>query len=367
MKKKELIQLIKQKAEQIEIRDFSKEIIEKAKHLPKPEVIVKPKWSFRLKPYSLATIGVMLTVVMIMLFTPDTPINPIEPTDPTLENMDQVIAFSTLTSVSLIQTLETDGLSNDDYTTLAHGNPPMGRRIDTQIPNIANYLEMMEKLFGSNPDFDLVLESTNTQIYQQRMRFKAKDLLDEEVEYAINFNQSTVGVHGFLIEGVVIIGEYAYPIVANGTSNDQDTLELIIERDDGSQITILYEKIEELHVFDIKIYQDDVLIQEVDFTYIQEDEDKRATLDFVYGDTIGAYTFELDVEDQIKLIRITYDIDSDESESGEITIRIRTILGETSYIILVKPDGGIPFVINTARRIRPMIPNRPTTAESITL
>jgi hypothetical protein len=364
MKKKELIQLIKTKSEQVEIRDFSKEIIEKAKHLPKPEVIEKTRFSFRLKPYYLATLGVMLTVIMIVLFTPDTPINPI---DPTLENMDQVIAFSTLTSVSLIQTIDTDLQTESDDVTLSHGNPPSPRMIENQITDITKYLDMMEKLFGSNPDFDLVVENQTNPMYTNQMRFKTKDLLNEEAEYAINFNQTNIGVHDFVIEGVVVIGEYIYPIYASGSSNDIDTLELEIEQENGNQITIHYEKILEVHDFEIKIYQDDLLIQEVNFTYQEQGEDKQATLDFIYGETVGSYTFQLDVEDQVSLIRITYDIESDESESGEIVIRIRTLLGNTTYVILVMPDGGIPFIINSERQIRPMHGNHQMIYENLTI
>ncbi len=363
MKKKELIQLIKTKSEQVEIRDFSREIIEKAKHLPRVEVIEKTRFSFRLKPYYLATIGLMLTVLMIVLFTPDTPINPI---DPTLENMDEVIAFSTLTSVSLIQTLDLDLDTVSDNVTLSHGNPPTPRMIENQITDITKYLDMMEKLFGSNPDFDLTFEDQTNPMYNNRMRFKTKDLLDEEVEYAIDFNQTNIGIHDFIIEGMVIIGEYAYPIYASGSSNDIDTLELVIEQENGNQITIHYEKIQEVHEFEIKIYQDDLLIQEVYFTYQEQGEDKHATLDFIYGETIGSYTFSLDVEDNVRQIRITYAIES-ENESGEIVIRIRTLLGQTTYVILIMPDGGIPFIINSERRTPPMHGNHPMNDESILL
>jgi hypothetical protein len=351
MKKKELIQHIKNKAEAIELPDFSASIIERAKHLPKKEIILRTRAQFKLKPYYLATLGVMLSVVMIILFTPDQPISPV---DPSLENMEEVIAFSTLTSVSLIQTLDQDLSSETDAVQLSHGNPPTPRRIENQIPDITKYLDMMEKLFGSNPGFNLVLEDGIHQNYQQRMRFKTKDLLDEEVEYAIDFNQTNIGVHGFLIEGVVIIGEYLYPIYAEGSSNDVNTLSLEIEQESGSRITIIYTKNLEVHSFEIMMYQNNVLTQEVYFTYQELGEDKHATLDFVQGETIGSYTFQLDIEDNIKFIRITYDLDSDDPESGEIMIRIRTLLGEVTYVILVKPDGGIPFIINSERNIRPM-------------
>lgn len=365
MKKKDLIQLIKTKSEQVELRDFSKEIIEKAKHFPQREVIEKTKFAFRLKPYYLATLGVMLTVFMIFLFTPDSPINPI---DPTLENMDQVIAFSTLTSVSLIETFDSNLLTSDEQSFLLQGGPDTpfrARRIDAQIPNITKYLEMMEKLFGSESDFGIVNELPNHPSYQQRIRFRTKDLLDEESEYAIDFNQSTIGVHGFLIEGVVLVGEYAYPIYASGTSNDQNSLELMIEREDGAKIKIDYQKTDDFHDFEIEIYQGDTLIQSVDFTYIQEGENKRAALDFVYGSSTGSYTFTLDVTEQMKLIRISYDLDAEDSESGEITIRIRTTLGNPMYIILVKPDGGIPFIINSERQMGPRMANQSHISEKV--
>ncbi len=351
MKKKELIQLIKNKSEAIDLPDFSASIIEKAKHLPKIEIIERAPAKFRLKPYYLATLGVMLSVVMVILFSPNQPINP---TNPSLENMEEVIAFSTLTSVSLIQTLDQDLSSQTDAVTLSHGNPPEPRRIENQIPDITKYLDMMEKLFGSNPGFNLVIEDGVNQSYQQRMRFMTKDLLDEEIEYAIDFNQTTIGVHGFLIEGVVIIGEYLYPIYAEGTANEENTLTLEIEQASGGRIIINYSKDVDLHTFEIMMYQNNNLTQEVYFTYQENGESKRATLDFIEGDAIGSYTFQLDTEDNIKLIRITYDLDSEDPESGEIVIRIRVLFGEVSYVILVIPDGGIPFIINSERNIRPM-------------
>lgn len=351
MKKKELLNLIKSKSEAISLPDFSDAIINKAKHLPKPEVMEK-RHGLRLKPYYLATLSLMLTTLLIVLFTPGTPINPVDP-NPSLENMDAVLAFSTLTSVSLIQALDTDLDVSTEDTSLSHGNPPRERRIDAQIPNIAQYLEMMEKLFGSESNFNLELETATNPLYEKRMRFKTKDLLDTEEEYAIDFNQTSIGVHDFLIEGVILIGTYAYPVYATGTSNDEDTLNLIIDQGNGRKVEISYVKDEDLHVFDISIYQDDVQIQEVGFTYKQDGLDKEATLHFIQGEATGHYTFALDVEDGIKRIRITYDLDSDDPESGEILIRIRTLAGVTSYIILVKPDGGIPFVIQRQRPMRP--------------
>jgi hypothetical protein len=354
MTKKELIQNIKNKSKAIELPDFSASIIEKAKHLPKQEMIEKPRALFRLKPYYLATLGVMLSVVMVILFTPNQPIDPI---NPSLENMEEVIAFSTLTSVSLIQTLDQDVSSETGTVNLSHGNPPAPKRIENQIPDITKYLDMIEKLFGSNPGFDLVIEDRVDPSYQQRMRFKSKDLINQEIDYAIDFNQTTIGVHGFLIEGVVIIGEYLYPMYAEGSANDINTLTLEIEQTSGGRIIILYTKDVNLHTFEIKMYQNNLLTQEVYFTYQEMGTDKRATLDFIQGETIGSYTFQLDVEDNIKLIRITYDLNSEHPESGEIVIRIRTLLGEVTYVILVKPDGGIPFIINRERNIRPMYGN----------
>ncbi len=368
MNKKELIQLIRIKSKEVEIKDFSNQILEKVKHLPQKEMIQTPKRVFRLTPVILVTLGTFASVLLLMvLYNPAAPILPTDPTAPTLENMDQVIALSTVSTASLIEAFDEE-LSTQDYDLLQFGSIQEYQRINDEIIDVTKYMETIEKLFASQSDFGIEKETISIGTFTNRMRFKTKDLLNQEVDYKFDYNTSSLtNPDHFDFDGELEIADKRYYI--SGTAEtDSNHLSLKAQKDTLNYIVIDYEMVDSTHQFVIETVKNGESIQKVQFQYEKTESNKLIKLEFIDGESIGSYQFQVEENENVKVIRTMYSIITDEDEEkGEFVLRIISIQNRTIYSILVKPEGKTPFVITRGRIMIERRPRLQSTLENIDL
>ena len=347
MKKKELLQLIKTKSQDVEIKDFSQKIIEKAKYLPHHHVekVFTQKKKFRFQPYIFGMLTTMAAVVAFVIFY-----QPGEDVVPQFEDIDQIIAFSALSTASLIEIAD-DNLSDSSYQVLGFGNQDTtDPKIDTEIIDVSRYMEIMEKLLYSDNDFDLEKEELTNSTYQMRMRFKTRDMLNEQANYNVYYNRSVLqNQNQFTLNGYVQIGENAYDITAEGLSNDENHLTMRASKDASNYIDMQYVKEEFGYTFYVQITKENVMIEEVSLTVEEQNGQKQVVLDFIEGESTGSYTFRMVEEDSVKIIRIGYYIAGTESESGVITVRVMMMMNAYQYAMMIKPDGGASYVFERGR------------------
>ncbi|MDI6453750.1 hypothetical protein [Peloplasma aerotolerans] len=361
MKKKELIQLIKTKANEIEVKDFSDNILKRVQELPRQEQVVMHKSRFSLKYIYTLALGTLATIFLFMLFyQPDTPIIP---TDPQFQSMDNVIVFSTISTTALMDLAEEE-LSTYADETLA--GPPFANqpdpKINEEISDVAKYFELMEKLLASRPDFDIDKEDLTQSEYSQRMNFRARDFLDQEIQYRMDYNQNRIeNTNQFTINGRINLGEISYQFIGNGVENEHKELSLRMSKDDLNYIDVDYQMINEKYHFDIIITKNGEITQDVSLIIEETKDGKNVEMHFNVGESIGTYIFSMATQNHQKMIKINYIIeDGDVEERGELLVRISTLQGGNVYSILVKPHGGIPYILQRNR----VIPGRPGQTES---
>lgn len=369
MKKKELIQLIKTKSNEVEIKNFSNSILERVRNLPQREVIEAPKRAFRLKPILFVALGTLASVLLIMvLYNPASPIIPTDPITPTLENMDEVIALSSVSTASLIESFDNE-LTSDSIYQLKFGNDEEDtQRINDEIVDVTKYMETIEKLFASQSDFGIEKEDISTGGFTNRMRFKTKDLLGQEADYKFDYNQTALSnPKHFNLDGVLEIGNKSYMITGTALS-DQDQLTLKAEKDESNYILIHYELIDDIHQFTVETVKDGESIQKVQFELEQSETEKKIKLQFIEGESIGSYEFQIEENDNVKIVKANYRIMlNDEEEQGEFILRVISIQNTTTYSILIKPNGKPPFTITQGRVMTERRPRVQTSLENVNL
>lgn len=349
MTNKEMKKLIKEKAMKVEVKDFSQEIMARAKFLPekKVEMIEQPKRSFNFKPLFTSFLFLMTTVFAVFLFMDETTVPPVTET-PVLENIESAVALSSVLTTSLVNLLETE-LSATTAIPLRFGPIERNARIEDEITDVSKYLETIEKLYASNDDFE-VIDEPIVNGYQRRMRFRTKDLLNQTANYEMVYNQTyNKETKRFIITGEVKIGERTYPITAEGIKGEKGII-MTAKKDDSNYVVLDYTEIDGIHYYTVELIKNDLSIQKVSIQLSEVDGVKVATLSFIEGESTGTYTFTIEQENLVKIIRVEYAIDFEgDLEEGIITIRILTLNQTTMYAITVQPDGRLPFSITRGR------------------
>jgi len=346
--KKDIKNMIKQKAMAVEVKDFSQDILEKFQSQPKPlkETIQEPKRSFKLKPI-LISLTLVMSIFLIVILFPKEEQSVVD--TPLLENIEDVIALSSIQSTSLIPLLESE-LSMNEGILLRFGPVERNNRIRDEIEDVSKYLETIEKLYANKDDFKVTDERQNAQGFSRRMRFASKDLLNEETSYEIRYNQRlNQKTKQFVIEGLLYRGDKAYQMTLEGKQGEKH-VEMITKKDDHNYIRVNYEVDENKHIYEVQIIKQDHITQMVEIELKQIDETRYATLSFIEGESTGNYQFELRLENSIKVIHVDYEIQiDDEVESGEMTFRINTDQTPPVYQITVQPEGRTPFIVTRGR------------------
>jgi hypothetical protein len=345
MKKKDLLNLIKTKSNEIEIKDYSKDIIIKAKNLRYEMPQTKRSFNFSFKPLILATFSLSIIILAIIFYRPS---DDIIIDQPKLESMDEVLVFSSLTSATLVDVLDQDLNQTDDANQIELFGMPNQRKVDLELSDLAKYLESLEKIFASNKNFDLTKEDVNQNGYQRKITFKTKDFLDQENDYEIIFNQTEVS-NELVLEGIIKIGSKEYQLTASQNTELKE-LNLVLSLNDQNYIELNYDLVNQYHVFNIKTTKNNQVTEEIEYKINQSDEKREAEINFIIGDSNGSYQFEIQEENNKKIIKVIYELDDDgDLQSGTITIRIITLPNRVLYSMLIKPSNSIPFTITFTR------------------
>ncbi|HOI85917.1 MAG TPA: hypothetical protein PLP48_07565 [Acholeplasmataceae bacterium] len=353
MTNKQLKKYIKKQAMAVEVKDFSSRILERINQEPhlQEEVVITKKHLWNLKPILISTLALMTVIIMIFAFYPD-PVVPTPTEGVVLENLETVVALSSVQTTSLINVLDTDLNQTSSYTLLRFGPMERNDKIRDELADLSRYLETIEKLYSSNTDFDVVDEEVQTNGYARRMRFRTRDLMNEEDDYEIQYNQTiNQTTKAFMIQGQIRIGEREYEMEAEGIVGQKGLL-MRAQKDEFNYVILNYHEEDDRYTFEVELIQNNISIEKVTITLVMEDDTRVATLSFIEGESTGTYTFRILTEDNQRIISIHYAIDFDgELEEGDITIRLLQLPSSTIYSIVIKPEGRVPFTITRGRVI----------------
>ena len=349
MKRKTLLQLIKTKSQEVEIKDLSQSILDKVRLLPQAEVITAPKKRFSYKPVFAMTLSVMTATLAFFIFY-----QPGSTQVPMIEDVNQVMAVSLVSAASLVDYTDETIADNDSvnmalgYFTLDVAEQPL---IDNEIDTVSQYLGMMERLLNSDENFDYEFDTTDPNGFAHHLSFKTKDLLDQETNYTFNYNQINVAKDNlYTIEGSLIIGDQTYTITGQGDIKNPKIFQLRILSDEHNYIDIKYEISSLVNRYQINVTENDMLIQTANLAVKQENNQRSVYLDFVSGNATGSYMFQVEnIIGQGKQMKISYYISKTTSESGQIEVQVDQTGADARYTITVEPKGREPFVVERGR------------------
>ncbi|RJX23723.1 MAG: hypothetical protein C4537_07995 [Acholeplasma sp.] len=352
MTRKELKKTIKSKAMAFEVKDFSREIIEKAQHLPQTYVIEQERQTLRLKPIVWLSLSIMTSLFLIVLVLTDQTVVPPIPTIPetlALEDLEDAVALSTIQATSLIDVLDSELSNTSDYTTLFMGPRDRNLLIQAELLDVQRYLQTIEMLYASNENFETVDEAI-TNGFQREMRFKTKDFLDEENDYQVRYNQQiNQETRHFMINGVIEVGNQSYPMTAEGTLGDKQ-FRMVASKDENNYVILEYAEEDGIYSYTIELIKNDLSIETVSITLAETDDVRTATLSFIDGESLGTYTFTMGIENDRKIILVSYVLDFDgDIEQGTMTIRILELPNVRTYSIIVEPEGRAAFTFSMGR------------------
>jgi acyl-CoA thioesterase FadM len=337
MKKSELIKLIQEKASQIEVKDLSSSILERAQHLPIPVVQEKKSHFFIKKPAFIMSL-VTLTAVLIFLFM-------LSPTPPTytFDDLDTVFANSSMTSISLLSaTLDID-LSTSEQLSFAQ-TLSNTYQADEQVDQVLDYLGATESLLNNLE----ISKTENGNNYQYHMLFSVIDLLDEVITYHIYYNQVMTKKNiEYTYEGLIVVNEFEILFRAPVFLGENNRFEFRIDHENQESVVINYQDKNNQAIYQVERLTQNVSNQKVEMKHVTINNEKQVMVNFIEGQTIGTYSFSKTVINEKASMRVQYLIRGIVDEDGEITITPRS---SELLDIEIKPRGMAPIMIERGRR-----------------
>ncbi len=346
MKKKELINLIKLKAKEIEIKDFSSNLIERAKNLPEP-ILQKKKNPFFIKKPAFAMSFVTFAAVIIFTLM----LSPGQKSFAMIDDIDLVFTNSSITSISLLSASLDTELNNESYQ-LSSVAINHNYQADEHLDQMLHYLGATEAILN---DVELI-KAKNINGYQFYIEFRVKDLLNEETKLQIYYNQTEVKKNSeYSYEGYIEIDDQTFDFQANIVLGKTNLFEFKIDHDSTESIIIRYRENQNESIYQIERYKQNISTQKVEMRQTTINEEKQIMINFIEGSTKGTYAFSKQVINNQPSIRVNYLIRGQNNESGEIII---TPSSSSEVHITITPRGQAPIVIERGRPPKTIIPGR---------
>jgi hypothetical protein len=338
MNNKELKKLIKEKAQAIEIKDFSQDILNKFNQLPKETIEVKDKkFKWMLHPiFQMSAITFVGLFIMMLIISPS-------PTVYAFEEQDQVFASSAVSSLAYLS--QTSGeLSNQTSTLLSS-------HVESEIDDVMLFAELSERLLSPMS----LTRNKNVLGYDYEITFETTDLLDESETYRLLFNESKQSKNRYQYIGIIEIGELSYDFEASVEFGQRYRFQFEII--DGNQMMVLnYVYRVDSYVYQVKHYKDQILTQTFEMKEFMINNQKHIMVGFKSEQAKGIYTFNVQEENSQKQLKARFVIRNAEDEEGEMII---TPQSNALYQIEIRPNGGMPMIIERDRRPQPFGDNHP--------
>lgn len=356
MRDKQIIQMIKTKAQQKDVPNVLNEIKEKLniEVIKEPEMIYEPKRVFNFKALSasLTFVLALSVVVVISLFYQSPSMNLLEDADFSDYVMLSAISTTEVISTNELLSLEeniifVEDLDEDDY-------------VENQLDDILKYSELVETLLMNQEVFEKTLLNSELDSYEHMMNFSFYDLSNEKITYKLYYNQ-TIDYENetYIIDTKLVTQNETYELMIEGKL-EQENFIMTYHINDQEKIRTAYQKGNMLNQFIVQRLYLNEIIQESMISY----ENKQLiNLAFTKGEAKGIYEFTLDesVPNQ-RGIHVRYRIDS--IDEGIINIRVNEE-DMNNFILDIRPDHRPPSVVERERpygppkRDEPRNPNMP--------
>lgn len=333
MKKKELIQLIKDKAKEVDVKDFSKEIIEKAKSLPDTYQAPR-KRSFVFRPIFQWSIVTFAGVIM-MLFL-------IQPQTPTyaFEQKDYVFIDSAITSLSYLE-YELEELSSLQPQTMSSSSL-LNHSVEDNLDGILHFASLSERLLKP-----MTIQTITTHPhYQTQLIFNVEDLLGEKLGFEILYNETKTKKNHYRYEGIIKHDDMTFQFQAVTELGKTHRMHFELSYQ-NQMIEVVYQTRGTSYVYQFKAYQNQVLHHVFDMIRMRTSDQESILVSFKQNQITGTYTFRYDQYNN--RMEAMYFIARTEQRDEEEGVLIITPQAHAMYHIEIRPQGGIPSFVERQR------------------
>jgi hypothetical protein len=340
MNKKDLITLIKDKADEKQIPNFSAQIIEKIENqnvFVKEEVSVIKK-SHRYRPLYASLTTVFGLFLLFLAFSVARSNNVDLFSD---SNFSDSVVLSAITTVNYVEQTET--LTYNEGYNILLADEQTDDYIEGQIDDVITYANVMEVLLNNGDDYQKEIEKSDIDGYEKKITYRLINLLDETLEYQLYYNEDiNLNKNTYQVEGLFKYGINNYEISIEG-SFDEKQYTLTYHQSESNYINVKYQVENQNQKLAIMIYRNNLLDQEVEINY---DNYQSATLKYIKGQTKGEYQFAIETRNFIKGMRVNYSIGL--TDTGSIDLDLSDD-DQRDYILNIKPDNRPSFIIEKDR------------------
>ncbi|MBE0701133.1 MAG: hypothetical protein IH571_05555 [Acholeplasmataceae bacterium] len=357
MKNKEIIQIIKEKANEVQIRDMSNEILEKVGRFShQQEVIIKPQRAFRLRPvFSLGL--VLLVMVTTLILT-----NPFEKPTP-FEEREEVLSQSIIAAVSYASFEASDDLAAGDIDL----DTP-SYFIDDELDEISRYIQMMERMLSNDQSGHFEELVSDRASFEKMIRLNVQSIIDEEKTLVLYYNLTITSRNkdDFHMTGVLVDDSHEYDVhvTSNYTQGSYHLVFHVVLREDLS-IQIRYNQEAPDQNYEIYRIESDVEHTELSFSLSRINNQMEVFAQLLGTHMRGSYRFALTEDEAGKKIDVHYAIiRQTTTETGRIVVIVDVDpdSAQTIYNMTINPRGANPYETN---KERPNHPGRGSNANGL--
>ncbi|MCD4826801.1 MAG: hypothetical protein K8Q99_03375 [Acholeplasmataceae bacterium] len=344
MNKKEVINIIKTKADEKQIPNLSMQILEKMENQSEyvqQETVITPIPSKTRRPVFAALTTVFALLILFLAFSVARSNSVDLFSDSNFSDSVALSAVTTLNYISQDNLLD----ASDSYTMLL-ANEETEDLVEDQIDDVMTYAHLMEVLLSNGDDYDKEITQSNLDGYEKCITFTLNTLLDEQMIYQLHYNEDiNLNKETYQVEGLLVDGLESYEINIEGSFNEKQYT-LTYQQNAQNYIQVKYQ-VENLdQELSINIYRNSILNQEIAITY---NNYQKATLSFISGQTKGQYQFEIETMQNMKMMKVNYMIG--QSDQGSIDFNFSDD-DERNFILTIRPANRAAFIIEKIREKR---------------
>ncbi len=303
----------------------------------------------------------------------------------------QVLSFSAISTSSLLDSTVLQPVAQ----TIPGISQLSTSDSNVTIDQIQPYLSMFETLLSNDNGISVTTAPSDNPDYQTMNTFTVVDMLGNPITYVMYFNTTvlpsdsstdpsstdpastdpsstdpastdpastdpsstdqTTTEQAYQIDGILVIGDVQYQFTGQMvTQNGEEKITFKSYTDENNYVLSKYQTEDNEKKFSITVVENGVVVNSSKVKVEVEDSEMMMKLQYVEGTNTSTYMFKSQTENGMNILAIKYETNIDGVQaSGKITVQVIVdpTTNQTSYQIIVKPDGGQEYEHESERAI----------------
>lgn len=256
---------------------------------------------------------------------------------------EEVFSFSAISTSALLSDKVVEPLSaTHAISRLSNETPNM------TIEQIEPFLEMFESLLMQNNGLSVVTGESDLELYETKSEFTVVDLLGTPVVYTMYYNTILLNEEideqelQYEINGILLVGTTEYQITGSKKIEDgEEKMTFKSYFDENNYVISKYQIEDDEKKFSIQVVENGITVLSSKIKVEIEDNETTIKLEYTEGVNQSIYSFKVEVEGDISVLKIKYQTVFDGVEdSGKITVQVAIdeLTGVANYQIYIEPD-----------------------------